>query len=406
MTWLLPSSYGATEVECFAGTGGGSYAAIYVPVKLEVTSTSTSMTSTRTLLTTVTTVPVELQETDGGMVFGVVLAGLALVVVVGVISWQCYIGNVKVQKPEMPRELIKQVSQQFQGMRERMPSWKSAKVGIEPTGPGTEPKDAWDTKPQQPVPKIEGRQARSDAQEHFWDWANELIKSTSQTDGPTPPHAKSSQSGQSFGPPKVSSPPTVPPRFAVRRPSVEQEEYFQSFAQELREMVSAGIPGMIVDSHPADVIPPSPPPKRSIQSGAPALPPAPPPPRNISTALSSVPPPLANAEKVAVRVDQSYSDWMHDFASVAALAPSAREHPGSPPPPPPPPRLPLQKMLPGPPPRPLTDATRLKAPPPGEASASLADLRNLAKAPPLPAGATWLQGGRVCMGLLDLNLGQ
>ena len=147
MTWLLPSSYGATELECLAGTGGGSYAAIYVPVKLETTLTSTSMTSTRTLVTTVTSVPVEVQFTDGGMVFGVVLAGIALVVAAGAIGWQCYVGNVKVQKPEMPRELLKQVSDQWQGMKEKM-QWKSARVGTEPTGPGTERKEAWPENPQ------------------------------------------------------------------------------------------------------------------------------------------------------------------------------------------------------------------------------------------------------------------
>lgn len=388
MTWLLPSSYGATELECLAGTGGGSYAAIYVPVKLETTLTSTSMTSTRTLVTTVTSVPVEVQFTDGGMVFGVVLAGIALVVVAGAIGWQCYVGNVKVQKPEMPRELLKQVSDQWQGMKEKM-QWKSARVGTEPTGPGTERKEAWPENPQ-PKPQAERKQARSDAQDHFWDWANDLIKSTSQGDAPTPPHTKSS--GQSFalGPPKVGSPPTLPPRFSVRRPSVEKEEYFQSFAQELREMVSSGIPGLIADS-PVDVIPPSPPPKRSVQSNFPALPPAPPPRprRDTSSAVSTVPPQLANAERVAVRVDQAYSDWMNDFASVAALAPSARESPDSPPPPPP--RPPLQSMLPGPPPRPAiaNQAAELKAPPPLNrgGSSSLSELRNFAKAPPLPAAA-------------------
>lgn len=155
-------------------------------------------------------------------------------------------------------------------------------------------------------------------------------------------------------------------------------------------MVSSGIPGLIADS-PVDVIPPSPPPKRSVQSNFPALPPAPPPRprRDTSSAVSTVPPQLANAERVAVRVDQAYSDWMNDFASVAALAPSARESPDSPPPPPP--RPPLQSMLPGPPPRPAiaNQAAELKAPPPLNrgGSSSLSELRNFAKAPPLPAAA-------------------
>lgn len=58
MTWLYPSSYNATSLACSAATGGGSYAAIYIPVKLAETSTSTTWTETRTYQTTATTLPV------------------------------------------------------------------------------------------------------------------------------------------------------------------------------------------------------------------------------------------------------------------------------------------------------------------------------------------------------------
>ena len=104
MTWLLPSSYNATSLECSAATGGGSYAAIYVPVKLEATSTSTTWTETRTYQTTVTTLPRFVPTpTDGGMVMGVALASIALIVVVGAITWQCYLGNVKVRTREVEK---------------------------------------------------------------------------------------------------------------------------------------------------------------------------------------------------------------------------------------------------------------------------------------------------------------
>ena len=104
MTWLYPSSYNATSLACSAATGGGSYAAIYIPVKLAETSTSTTWTETRTYQTTATTLPVFVPTpTDGGMVLGVSLASIALIVVVGAISWQCYLGNVKVRTREVQK---------------------------------------------------------------------------------------------------------------------------------------------------------------------------------------------------------------------------------------------------------------------------------------------------------------
>lgn len=368
MSWIRPSSYDGTTLECFASTGGGSYSAVYIPVKLEATLTSTSITTTKTMLTTLeVTVPVEVQATDGGMVFGVVLASIALIVVVAAIGWQLYVGNVKCHKPETPGKLLQQVSERCQRLKEMR---KPAKVGIEPA-PGT------------PSETTGGKQAQTDAQDHFWDWANDLIKSSSKEETPTP----TQREGQAFAKPKVSSPPTLPPRFPARKPAAEKEEYFQSFAQELREMVSAGIPGMTVDSHPADVVPPAPPPKRPSQSGPPALPPAPPPKRisQMSQAIRS-PPPLETAEKLAVRVDSAYADWMQDFASVAALAPSAESSADESPPPPPPPKQP----------RAIAYKPQLKAPPPPSAASSSSDLRHIAKA--LPGAVAWLQFTSIALG--------
>ena len=380
MTWLLPSTYDGKTLECSAGIGGGSYAAAYVPVQLGVTETSTSTTSTRTMVTTVMTMPAELIVTDGGMFFGAALAGIALIVVVGAIAVQCYVGNVKVQKPKMSQELWKQMSDGFQRLNEAM-TRKSAKVGTEPTGPQTEPNQAWNEK-QGPgeTARTDGKQARQDAQDHFWDWANDLIKSTSDQTAPQLP------SSGSFSGPKAASPPALPARFAMRRPSAEKEEYFEHFAQELREIVSAGIPGMIAEAQPG-ILPPSPPPKRSVQA-APPRPPPTPPRRRISQELST-PPALENAEPLAVRVDQAFSDWATDFASITMAEARSR---ASSPPPPPPPRPMLGNQLPLPPPHPAVDRgpLQLKAPPPktqGDPSGSWA-LRSLAKAPPIPGAAT------------------
>lgn len=410
MTWLLPTSYDATTVECFAATGGGSYAAIYVPVKLEATFTSTTGTTTRTYMTTETSTSIPaIPATDGGMVVGVTLAAVALIVVVSVIGWQCYVGNVKVQKPEMPQKIMKQVSENCQRMKDKM---RKSKVGIEPS---TEPKEAWESKPQ-----ASGR-AQQDAADHFWDWANDLVKEGQGTPSGPPSKAFSVRS-------KSGSPPHLPPRFAVPKPSVEKQEYFQNFAQELRDIVSAGMPGMIADSpdSPADIVPP-PPPKRSVPSAPPRPPPSPPPWVRESAALSTLPPPMVNAEKIEVRVDQAFSDWKNDFAvatlgsmgslgsslgsslSLAKLAPGAPGTPGTEDPPPPPPQPREVKQLPVPPPRPGRRArapqspTRALPSPPGPsgpgpspgtsppsapaASGTEPTLRSTAKAPPLPVAA-------------------
>lgn len=373
MTWLLPATYDGKTLECSAGIGGGSYAAAFVPLKLEVTSTETSTTSTRTMVTTLMTMPSELIVTDGGMVFGVALAGIALVVVVGAIAVQCYIGNVKVQKPKMSDGFLQRLNEAMTLSR-----WsRSAKVGIEP-GP-TEPNQAWSEQGLRETARTDEKQARQDAQDHFWDWANDLIKSTSDQ---TAPHLPSSGS---FSGPKAASPPALPARFAMRRPSAEKEEYFEHFAQELREIVSAGIPGMIAEAQPG-ILPPSPPPKRSVQAAPPRPPPTPPRRRMSRMSELSTPPALENAAPLAVRVDQSFSDWATDFASIT----EARSRPSSPPPPPPPPPRPmLGNPLPLPPAIVDRGPLQLKAPPPktkGDPSGSWA-LRSLAKAPPIPGTA-------------------
>eukprot|EP00435_Cladocopium_sp_Y103_P064405 s1590_g26.t1 len=403
MTWLLPSSYDATTVECFAATGGGSYAAIYVPVKLEATFTSTTGTATRTYMTTETSTSIPaIPAADGGMVVGVTLAAVALIVVVSVIGWQCYVGNVKVQKPEMPQQIMKQVSENCQRMKDKM---RKSKVGIEPS---TEPKEAWESKPQDP--QASGR-AQQDAADHFWDWANDLVKEGQGTPSGPPSKAFSVRS-------KSGSPPHLPPRFAVPKPSVEKQEYFQNFAQELRDIVSAGMPGMIADS-PADIVPP-PPPKRSVPSAPPRPPPSPPPWVRESAVLSTLPPPMVNAEKIEVRVDQAFSDWKNDFAvatlgslglgssSLGSLgsppksAPGAEQETQEPPPPPPQPREP-PKQLPVPPPRPgrprrapQSPTRALPSPSSPQTSQTSplngaeATLRSTAKAPPVPVAAVGL----------------
>ena len=413
MTWLLPTSYDGTTVECFAATGGGSYAAIYVPVQLEATSTSTTDTTTRTYMTTEPyygDIQEAIPATDGGMVVGVTLAAVALIVVVSVIGWQCYVGNVKVEKPEMPQKIMKQVSENCQKMKDKM---RKSKVGIEPS---TEPKEAWESKPQ-----ASGR-AQQDAADHFWDWANDLVKEGQGTPSGPPSKAFSVRS-------KSGSPPHLPPRFAVPKPSVEKQEYFQNFAQELRDIVSAGMPGMIADS-PADIVPP-PPPKRSVPSAPPRPPPSPPPWVRESAVLSTLPPPMVNAEKIEVRVDQAFSDWKNDFAvatlgsmgslgsslgSSLSLAKSAPGAPGTPSedPPPPPPQPREVKQLPVPPPRPgrrarapqsptrawpsalpsaLPSGPGQTSPPSAPAASSTETLRSTAKAPPVPVAATCWQKG-------------
>ena len=95
-----------------------------------------------TLTTTTTTVVV----VDGGMVLGVSLAIVALLVVASVVGWQCYVGNVKLAKPD-----CSWMQEALDGLR-----GKSKKVGIEPAGELVQV----DSQPQ----AMEVKQNRQDAQ--------------------------------------------------------------------------------------------------------------------------------------------------------------------------------------------------------------------------------------------------
>lgn len=46
-------------------------------------------------MSTITSTTTTVLPVDSGMIIGVTLASLALIVVVGAIGWQCYVGNVK-----------------------------------------------------------------------------------------------------------------------------------------------------------------------------------------------------------------------------------------------------------------------------------------------------------------------
>ena len=48
----------------------------------------------------------------------------------------------QVQKPEMPEKILKQVSHNCQRLKEKMDSFRTPKVGIEPPGSTTEPTDS------------------------------------------------------------------------------------------------------------------------------------------------------------------------------------------------------------------------------------------------------------------------
>ena len=102
MTWLLPSSYEATSIECFSTTAGGTFAGVYVPVLLPGT-TSPSETSTPPGVP-FNALPTRAPEAaDGGFVGGAILAGVSVLTVCVVISWQAYQGNVpiKVVRPDI-----------------------------------------------------------------------------------------------------------------------------------------------------------------------------------------------------------------------------------------------------------------------------------------------------------------
>ena len=162
------------------------------------------------------------------------------------------------------------------------------------------------------------------------------------------------------------------------------QEYFQNFAQELRDIVAAGIPNMIADNQQGeDIVPPPPPPKHALQSGPPQPPRTPPPWVRESAVLSALPPPLEKAEKIDVRVDQAFSDWANDFMEIDLTA--SPKSAAAPPPPPPkrPPSATSQLTLPKPPPRPAIADRGAKSGPPVPAASS--SLRSAGQVPAMSA---------------------
>ncbi|CAJ1396666.1 unnamed protein product, partial [Effrenium voratum] len=347
MTRILPSVYDSPTIDCLAETAGGSYSAIYVPIQLPTTTATATYTSTRVERSTVAPV-VEDAPPDTGIVVGMSMAGVALFVVCGLIAWQCWQGNVEPIKVEMP-------SMSCQKLQEAL-TWKSKRVDIEPsgpTGPGTEPTRAWDEKPGQPS-ATEDRHTQQDAEDHFWDWATDLAKK--EQEGQQTAVVRSSSLGGRPGP---GTPPNIPPRFSLPKPVAEKEEYFQNFAQELRDIVGTGVPGIADSPESRPSSPPPPPPKRPPVSTV-LMPPPKPPPRSRESsvrpaALAALPPALTNAERIDVRVDQAFSDWANDFATASAVnaVSTVPSTPKDAPPPPPPRRV--QNQLPLPPPRPPID---------------------------------------------------
>ena len=340
---------------------------------------------------------------DTGIVVGMSMAGVALFVVCGLIAWQCWQGNVEPIKVEMP-------SMSCQKLQEAL-TWKSKRVDIEPsgpTGPGTEPTRAWDDKPGQPS-ATEDRHTRQDAEDHFWDWATDLAKK--EQEGQQTAVVRSSSLGGRPGP---GTPPNIPPRFSLPKPVAEKEEYFQNFAQELRDIVGTGVPGIADSPESRPSSPPPPPPKRPPVSTV-LMPPPKPPPRSRESsvrpaALAALPPALTNAERIDVRVDQAFSDWANDFATASAVnaVSTVPSTPKDAPPPPPPRRV--QNQLPLPPPRPPIDrrgsnsskATPPTPPvPPSRGSSNPHDLYDLQ--PPLRRSVPWMRWMHLRFPLCPVN---
>lgn len=356
-SWVLPTSYGATEIKCQATTAGGAYVGIYVPMPLAGTSTTATKTVSQTSTTTFTVFTTTNAPSDAGLIVGTSLAAVAFVVVIGLCAWQLHAGNVKVNVPDT-KATCQRMADSVKS------SVKSARVAVAVPFERGEPKVAWEGRegaPQEPAPSSqEVKQAKSDAEEHFWDWAKDVASASGSGPGSGAattelPRGPSYGLGQSMG----SAGPAIPRPLYPAKKAEEKEEYFQSFAQELRDIVGSAVPNMIEDSpSSANSIPktppPPPPPKRSLDPAAPPRPPPNPPPwsREKKTLAVSLPPPPAveNAERIDVRVDQAFSDWASDFA--LCLPPSPSQAKTAPPPPPPPRRSPPQSNnLPLPPPK-------------------------------------------------------
>ena len=345
-SWFLPTSYTATTVDCVATTLGGAYAGIYLPVPLATTTSSSTRTASVTSSMTSTTTTTTFVASDVGMMVGTSVASIAFVIVVGLCVWQAHAGNVNLKVNIDAKASCKWMTE----------SVKTAKLGVRAFEPRREPRPAWEGEPSPQVEEVKpGPHTQRDAQEHFWDWARDVAQSASQ---PELPRGTSFGFGQSV----ASTPPSMPrPHIPVARQPDDKEEYFQSFAQELNDIIGSGMPNMIADTPAMPKTPPPPPPKRN------AIPDIAPPTtawsqrlsqRSITTeATPSLPPPppvLENAERIDVRVDQAFSDWANDFA--LCMPPSPTQAKGIPPPPPPR-RAPAQSTLPLPPPRPPSIAS-------------------------------------------------
>ena len=250
-------------------------------------------------------------------------------------------------------------------------TWKSKRVGpCEPFEKPevTEPAKAWDASDVRP-PSAEVRKAQQDAQDHFWDWAKDLARSTEMS------QSKESFSSRPFGSQHSGgTPPSLPPRFSLPKPSEEKEEYFQNFAQELCEAVGFGMPNEVTDDSDSVPLPPPPPPKRPSTSSV--TPPPEPPPfyrrGSLTSSLTSVPAlaPRLAPERIEVRVDQAFSNWANDFALAPVVKPQGA--------PPPPPRPPVKAQLPLPPPRPpMADRARVLMPPFNESQENMAGLEDI-----------------------------
>ncbi|CAE7706513.1 galc [Symbiodinium pilosum] len=343
-SWFLPTSYTATTVECLATTLGGAYAGLFMPVPLATTSTTSTHTVSVTSSVTSTTPPtIAVASSDVGMVAGTSVASIAIVIVIGLCAWQAYAGNVnlKVNLPDAKASC--------QWMAE---SVKTAKIGVRPfEKQPCEPRPAWEGA--EPSPQAEPaapgktdlKHAHRDAEDHFWDWARDLAQSASRSEDALP-RGRSFGFGQSV----AGTPPSIPrPHFPSLRQSDDKEEYFQSFAQELNDIIGTNMPNMAESPKT-----PPPPPKRSAESAlTPPAPPALPSPesfgRRPSVRSSPLPPPiLENAERIDLRVDRAFSDWASDFA--LCMPPSPTQAKGIPPPPPR--RAQAPSALPLPPPRP------------------------------------------------------
>lgn len=343
-SWFLPTSYTATTVDCLATTLGGAYAGIYLPVPLATATSSSTRTVSATSTGTSTTPPViEPEPSDTGMVAGTSVASIAFVIVIGLCAWQAYAGNVNLKVNIDTKASCKWMAESVQ----------KAKIRVQPFEPPSGPTRAWEEPSAKPPEEIQpGPHSQRDAQEHFWDWARDLAQSASQPD-------VSRGSSFGFGQSVAGTPPSIPrPHFPMARQADEKEEYFQSFAQELSDIIGSGVPNAVADAPAMPKTPPPPPPKRP--SIADVNPPAPPwsqrrPSLQKSTTPPLPPPMLENAERIDVRVDQAFSDWASDFA--LCRPPSPTQAKGIPPPPPPRRSAPAQSTLPLPPPRPPSIAS-------------------------------------------------